>query len=393
MNICIRADASVEIGSGHVMRCLTLAAALRERGAVVQFVCREFPGNLCATIEQQGFAVHTLPRPSEQEGGKLTAASLYERWLGVSWERDAQETAAVCQRFALDWLVVDHYGIDARWHKCLRPFVRNILCIDDLANRPLECDLMLDQNLYDNAKERYTPYLAPHTITLLEPKYALLREEFRQKRDIAQQKNHQKARQHQQDRKIHQIFVFFGGSDPSNVTAHAVRALQSLVYEGVALQADIVVGIANPHKDQIAALCKTMPQTQFHCHVPNMADLMLRADLALGAGGSTTWERCCLGVPTLAVIIAENQREMTETAARHGIQHNMGWHEDLTVEQIADTVREYLSKPDTLRQMSANAQKLVDGYGTQRVVEAMIHQSITTHILTDTRKYPNKHYG
>jgi UDP-2,4-diacetamido-2,4,6-trideoxy-beta-L-altropyranose hydrolase len=382
MNICIRADASVEIGSGHVMRCLTLATALRERGAAVQFVCRALHGNLCATIQQQGFAVHTLPTPSKQETERLCSASLYERWLGVPWERDAQETATLCHKAEPTWLVVDHYGIDARWHAQLRPLVQRILCIDDIANRPLDCDIVLDQNFYDNAHERYRPHVAPQTTMLLGPTYALLREEFRQKRDFAHYGAHyqdqQPEQQHEHGGKIHRIFVFFGGSDPSNETAKAVYALQNLVRAGFALQADIVVGIANPHKDQIEALCKAMPQTQFHCQVPNMADIMLRADLALGAGGSTTWERCCLGVPTLAVIIAENQREMTETAARHGIQHNLGWHTELTAERVAETIQEYVAKPEALRRMSAKAQQLVDGCGVWRVVEAMHKQLNTT---------------
>jgi UDP-2,4-diacetamido-2,4,6-trideoxy-beta-L-altropyranose hydrolase len=358
MNVLIRADASVEIGSGHVMRCLTLADELRSRGAAVAFACRAFDGNLLEHIHQQGFRTYAFKPPTAQQISSLAneARSMYQRWLGVPWSYDAGQTAELAQALHTDLLIVDHYGIDAQWHTQLRPYVKRIVCIDDIANRSLNCDVLLDQNLYDNPQARYSLRVPPTCHTLLGPRFALLRPEFSKHRTTP-------ARQH--DGSIRRIVIFFGGSDPSNETAKAVQALQLLNHP--TLMADVIVGIANPHKHDVERLCSTMPNVAFHCQIPNMADFMDCADLALGAGGSTTWERCCLGLPTIAVVIAENQREMTETAARKRIQWNVGWHEQVTPEVIASAIEHCLAHPQEVATTSQAAQKLVDGLGVQRV--------------------------
>jgi UDP-2,4-diacetamido-2,4,6-trideoxy-beta-L-altropyranose hydrolase len=363
MNVLIRADASVEIGSGHVMRCLTLAAELRSRGARVVFVCREMQGDLREFIAQQGLSVFTLPKAASA----MESSSLYERWLGVPWKYDAEQTATLCRTFHPDWLIIDHYGLDARWHKHLRPLVRNICCIDDLANRTMDCDVLLDQNLTFIPTSRYEPHLPKQTKQLLGPHYALLRTEFHQQREFAAQ------RRRTRNGAVERLFVFFGGSDPTNATAKAVRALQILNHPNLA--ADILVGVSNPHRAEVEDLCvevaSTLPRVKFHVQVPNIADFMLQADLALGAGGSTTWERCCLGLPALAVIIADNQAEMTAAAAEQGVQFNLGWHYDLTPERIAQAIEHSLSHPELMMTTSQAAQNLVDGLGAPRVANVL----------------------
>ena len=287
MRVVFRVDSSLDIGTGHVMRCLTLGERLKESGIAVTFICRDLPGNLSGYIESRGFAVQRLPAPST-----LTAAGLsthnYGAWLGVHWQDDAAQTAELlAQSGAVDWLVVDHYALDAGWERRLRPLVQKIMAIDDLANRTHDCDLVLDQNFYLDLEDRYDRLVPTQCVKLLGPRYALLRPEFRQARKNLRER----------DGQVKRILVFFGGSDAGNETAKALEAIRLLNRPEIAV--DVVVGGINPHRRQIEELCAGWPATTCHCQVNNMAELMAGADLAIGAGGTTTWERCCLGLPSV----------------------------------------------------------------------------------------------
>lgn len=362
MNVLIRADAAVHIGSGHVMRCLTLADELRNRGARVVFVCRDFEGNLQKHITSKGYQCFLLPRP---ENAYSVDGDEYAAWLGALQEEDADATASICKACIIeygkiDWLITDHYAIDERWQSRLRPLVQGIAVIDDIANRPHDCDILLDQNLYDEAEKRYVGLVPPECRLLLGPEYALLRPEFREARQRLGQRL-------VRDGNVKRIMVFFGGSDPSNETAKAIHALQMLDRNDI--EADIIVGIANPHRAEVEQLCAQTPNLHFHCQVPNMADFMCKADLALGAGGSTTWERCCLGLPAIAVVIAENQKEMAETAARHGLQWNAGWYNTLTTEHLTRCIANTIQSPAEMMTVSERVHRLVDGKGVSHVAE------------------------
>lgn len=368
MNIVIRADAAVHIGSGHVMRCLTLADELRERGARVTFICRDWEGHLERHISAKGYTCILLKRPFETYS---EPHSEYASWLGVSKEQDARETLAAIEQSlgkeSIDWCIVDHYGIDAEWHGIIRQTARKIMVIDDIANREYDCDVLLDQNLYDNPKDRYISRVSPKCRLLFGPEYALLRPEFREARERLGSRLVRNG-------EIRRIMVFFGGSDPSNETVKAVKALQML--DNKEIEADVIVGIANPHRAEVEQLCALSPNIHFHCQVPNMADFMMKADIALGAGGSTTWERCCLGLPTLAVIIAENQAEMTQTAALHGLQWNMGWHHEISAQSIASKLQEIMTDSESHHRISTRIVRVVDGEGTRRVVDYLVEDVV-----------------
>ena len=361
VNILIRADASVFIGSGHIMRCLTLADELRARGAEITFICRDWEGNLQRHIESKGYFCVMLERPSE---ASVEPKNDYAAWLGASKRRDVEETLAAIEkrigRKTVDWCVTDHYGIDAEWQGALRSKARRSMAIDDIANRDNDCDLLLDQNLYDNPEQRYQSRIPPHCRLLLGPDYALLRPEFREARARLGKKLLRGG-------VIQRIMVFFGGSDQSNETAKAVKALQMLNRNDG--ESDIIVGVAMPRRAENEDLCADSPNIHFHCQVPNMADFMIQADLALGAGGSTTWERCCLGLPTLAVIIAENQAEMTETAARRGLQWSLGYAEALEVKDIAAALRARFEDAEALAARSLAVYSVVDGFGASRAAD------------------------
>ena len=268
MNIVIRTDSSVSIGTGHVMRCLTLADELGHLGGKINFICREEKGNLITLIEEKGYRVYRL---NDRQFNPANAAI----------EKEIQQAKSVLTEDIrnIDLLIVDHYDLDAQWETQMRPVVKKIMVIDDLANRSHNCDILLDQNFYENIQSRYSGITPEHCQKLLGPQYALLRQEFIDARKKLRKRNGD----------IRRLLVFFGSSDPTNETAKALRALR-LLNSSHLITIDVVVGSNNPQKEMIRELCRNMQGTHYHCQVDNMAQLMVRADLAIGAGGSTYWQ-------------------------------------------------------------------------------------------------------
>lgn len=345
--IYFRVDSSTLIGTGHLMRCLTLADALSKKGAEVSFICRELAGNLCHIIEEKGYKVYRLPYSTTHDTYQQTAD--YAQLLGVTWEIDAKQTMAILKRenCPIDWLIIDHYGLDKRWETSVRPLVKKIMVIDDLANRHHDCDLLLDQNLHENMEKLYEGLVPDHCQKLLGPQYALLRQEFKE------------ARKHlrQRDGSVKRILIFFGGSDPTNETSKALYALYLLNRPDIAI--DVVIGAANPHKEQIKQLCATMPNTNSYCQVENITQLMNSADLAIGGGGTTTWERCFLGLPSITLVIAHNQAEITQAVAMAGATWNVGWHADVFAESLANTTKKIIDTPSLIKRMEKTALQLM----------------------------------
>jgi len=344
MRILFRADASLEIGTGHVMRCLTLAKALK--GAECTFACREHAGNLIDHIRDQGFEVLALPM-GEPSGD----------WLGANWQEDAAQTAAAGP---CDWLVVDHYALDARWEEAMRPHAARIMAIDDLADRPHECDLLLDQNL-GRKPEDYQPHLGPDCPLLLGPAYALLRPEFAAWREKSLARR---------GGGLNTLLITMGGVDQHNVTGDILAALKgSALPEGAEIK--VVMGPHAPWLTEVQAAAAAMPSPcEVLVGVSNMAELMAGSDLAIGAAGGTSWERCCLGLPTLTLVLADNQREGAEALEASGAvvllgdARSNGWQAQL------HTALEALS-PETLTTLSQSARTITDGKGAERCAAAL----------------------
>ncbi len=358
MNVAIRCDASHEIGTGHVMRCLTLADQLRDKGADVTFICRDHAGNINDVIEKQGFSVHRLPF-IDTHSDKVFESE-YARWLAAPAETDAFETGAWLkgQNRSVDLLLVDHYGLGAEWEIAARPFVSRIMVIDDLADRRHDCDLLLDQNRLASSDSCYDGLVPADCRNLIGPGYALLRPEFLRMRAESELA-----------RDSHRLFLFFGGSDPTDETSKALRALTMLMdYE---LTADVVVGQTNPHRAAVEKACRQMLGMAYHAQVDNIAELMARDGLGLGAGGVTTYERCCLGLPTLITAIAENQIAIGEGADKHGVARYLGRSNEVTAEKIAEAIVPFLRDATLGVRMAAKARALVDGLGAQRVAEEL----------------------
>ena len=348
MNVVVRADASLDIGSGHLMRCLTLADQLRSEGTEVAFICCDLPGEMFDLLHNRGYRFSKLPL---DKAGKN------------SQQFDAEQTIKAAGKLfsgIVDWLVVDHYQLDAAWERLLRPHVCNLMVIDDLADRKHDCDVLLDQNLHRVEMEtRYDKLILPNCKKLLGPKYALLRPEFKEARSEL------KVR----DGSVKRIFVFFGGSDSKNGTAKALRAIQQIVSADIAI--DVVVGSTNPHLEDIAGLCSVLPDAKLHLQINNIAELMSSGDLSVGAGGATTWERMCLGLPSIVMSVADNQRTVSHGLAQAGLIEYIGSVSDVRDIDLIVAIKRLIENKNQRLSFSSKTQLLVDGLGAARITDIL----------------------
>ncbi|HEY9746180.1 MAG TPA: UDP-2,4-diacetamido-2,4,6-trideoxy-beta-L-altropyranose hydrolase [Oculatellaceae cyanobacterium] len=343
MRVAFRVDASMWMGQGHVMRCAALAWALQLAGASVQFFCREMPNTLRDWLLAKGIPVQRLQSASDLEALPEWQEALFA--------------------FAPDWLVVDHYELDARFERASSLPQMKMLVLDDLANRPHVCDLLLDQNWHEDAEQRYAMLLPVHCRQLLGPRYALLRQEFADARQNLQR----------QTGNIRTLMISFGGSDPGNETSKVLRVLQRFlaVRKEASVQTEVIVGGLNPNPLVVEALAAEIPGCRCEVHVDDMAMRMSQADLLIGAGGTTTWERCCLGLPSILIATADNQEALSEAVHQQGAALYLGRSENVTEEILLKALSDLWDNPGLRASMSQNAMTLVDGLGCQRVVEAM----------------------
>ncbi|WP_409368016.1 UDP-2,4-diacetamido-2,4,6-trideoxy-beta-L-altropyranose hydrolase [Lysinibacillus sp. 38-6] len=333
MDTFIRVDASVEIGTGHVMRCLTLAHRLKKEGHRIAFICRDAEGDCIALIKEQGFVVYILP---------LCDGALWN-FVAEYWEKDAYETIEILKQYNVKKLIIDHYSIDIKWEQLVRPFVKNIMVLDDLANRKHDCDILLDQNFYLDLETRYEGLVPSSTEMLLGPSHALLRDEF------IDAKKHVKPF----NGKIERLFIFFGGSDPTNETEKVLLAIKPLI-DKYKLVVDVVVGNSNPNKLKIKQLCDEIENTYYHCQVNNIAELMAQADLAIGGGGATTWERIFLHLPTIVIAVADNQVEIAKATHIKGACLFLGLSKKILINDIQNSVDNTLKSHKVINNMISN---------------------------------------
>jgi len=342
MDILFRTDASVNIGTGHVMRCLTLADELRQKGTDINFICREEPGNMISYIKNRGYKIHQLPGEIDIDTGRKLTKEILSKYESKS-----------------DWLIIDHYDIDISYESSLRDHVKKIMVIDDLANREHDCDLLLDQN-YSKNENRYNGLVPENCIQLLGSVYAILRPQFQKARESLREKNGG----------VNRILIFMGGVDSKDITSKALRAIHMLVRSDIAI--DVVIGNLNPHHDEIKILASKIPNTICHHNVEDLAKLMSSADFCIGAGGTTTWERCCVGLPTITIILAENQKDISESLDKEGAIINLGWYQNIKEYNIKEAVEGLIDNPNKMASMSGKSRNLVDGEGVNRVCDAMV---------------------
>lgn len=335
--VLFRADASLLIGSGHIMRCLTLADALRSQGARCIFLSRAGNGDMITFVRDSGFRVVALSDEQEDE------------FLEQVVQREGIHSKRVV-------LVIDHYGKDEVYETRLRRSFDTILVIDDLEDRRHNCDFLLDQN-FSLRSDRYAGLIPPHCRCLLGPQFALLRPEFR----LAREKRKQPDSQNLDSRNV---MIFFGGTDPANVTAQALSLLKE---SGRDYAPRVVVGSGHPGIPQIKEQLKAFPAATLLVQTAHIADIMLACSWYLGAGGSITWERMCLGLSGFVVPVADNQMAFSRDLADAGYQYTVS---------LLELKEALFQEIPIIRvaEMGQASQKLVDGMGVDRVIQEVFHE-------------------
>lgn len=366
MRIAFRTDASLQIGTGHVMRCLTLANTLREHGAQCTFICRPHAGHLLDLISERGHNVLALPAlPESGAATQNTNGTFHADWLGIDWATDAAETQQILSTMMagelLDWLVVDHYALEQRWEQILSTNAKRIMVIDDLADRHHDCDLLLDQNFGRRAKD-YGDLLEPDVHALIGPRYALLRPEF------SQWRSHSLARRAKGEFK--NLLISMGGVDKDNATGQVLDALK-ICKLPAELNITVVMGATAPWVEQVKGQAARMPwPTKVLVGVNNIAQLMAESDLAIGAAGSTSWERCCLGLPALILVLADNQLEaataLVATQSAWILRH---------INELPESFNSFFTEGSSLALMRASvaASCICDGEGGNRVSAFLVN--------------------
>lgn len=366
MKVAFRTDASLQIGTGHVMRCLALADALTAGGAECQFICRAHEGNLIEFIRNKGYVTHSLP--IAHESGLDYAVSVaeapphrlaYSNWLGASQLQDVCACATILKLELQDWIIVDHYALDALWERKLASYYRKLMVIDDLADRPHSCDLLLDQTFSREASD-YRSLVPARSHLLCGSTYALLRPEFAAIRAYSLRRRSKPN--------FRELLIAMGGIDKDNATGYMLQVLRGCFLPDCC-RITVVMGAKAPWLNMVRKQAQDMPwPTRVLVGISDMAQIMADSDLAIGAAGVSSWERCCLGLPTIMIMLAENQRKVAEALERLGAAK-------LLDQDIATQLREILialiNDASQQMRMSECAASIVDGLGVNYVMQKM----------------------
>ena len=345
--IIFRVDASKKIGAGHLMRSIALASEIMETNVEISFLTRNMPKSYLNLLSEKGISCFELSSRSEDLSD--------DQWLTVSQGQDANECTSILETLDCDLLVVDHYGLDREWELKMRPFTKKILVIDDLADRLHDCDFLLDQNYYVDMRRRYCCKVSTGCTLLLGPEFALLKKEFREMHKNILLR-----------RSIKTILVSLGGIDANNFTATTLLAIAKFGLDKFLV--DVVIGTEHPFPELIISMCEKY-KFNIHIQTGEMAKLMARADLAIGASGTTTWERCCMGLPSILVTLAENQVKIARDIHTYGAAIYIGSEKDINVNLMFEAIDSIHTNHHKLSKLSKAAYALVDGMGAARVID------------------------
>ena len=375
----IRVDASARMGTGHLKRCLALAQALQTAGAAVHFVVRPIDAVAAQVLGSTTWPVHWLSQPENGPAveppapdGALPAAYPDEPphapWAGVNWVKDARETVAALQTQRPDWLVLDHYAFDARWHQAVTQALGSrLVVIDDTADRSVAADMLLDQNWHTDHRRKYAGQHAGQVLTaprwLCGPRFALLSSAY------------QSAPRHRTQPEVRSIGIFMGGTDPGGISAQVLASCREAGFAG---EIEVATTSVNPQLADLQAACASAPPTTLLLDAPDLAGFFARHDVQIGAGGGATWERCCIGAPTIALALADNQHAVVPALAELGALRAAS----LPSAALADApplttvLTELLPDANARAALAERAAALVDGLGAQRVALAVLASTL-----------------
>ena len=335
--IFIRVDSSTKVGYGHLIRCLALADTLK-KSFKINFICTNLNGNLISQICKKKFEVFRFNTKSQR----------------INVKKDAEKTISIIKkhRNKKSLLILDSYILSQEWENRVRPYVKRLIVIDDLMDRKHSCDLIIDQNLHTQMNSLYNKSVPKNCVKLLGPDYAILRNQFIAQRKYARIRS----------LPIKNILVSFGGTDNENHTLHALTSLKKLNSD---VNVNVVTGTGNIGKKIIKNFCKKNFNYNYFEQVENMAKLMQVADLCIGSSGTTTWERCCVGLPAIAIVASNDQKDIASAVSKNKCIINLG---KIKKSDNVNYVRLMKNlKNSELQNMSRNCMKLVDGKGAARI--------------------------
>lgn len=352
MNVLIRVDQSELIGSGHYQRCLSLAVALSQAGASVTFVARHLNQIFQSLSLRHGFDLVMLPR-RQPEPAQVALSDDYSSWLGVSEELDADDCRVALAGQKYDAIVVDHYALGQTWERKMRDHGETLVVIDDLVNRGHDCDLLIDQT-YGRCASEYAHLVPRWCKVLAGVEYALLRDEFKFHRikSLVRKRRFEGGR----------LLISLGGIDRDNITERLLSEGRSWI-AAANLEVTVILGAGAPHASSVKEVCEKYKMTFLHNNT-DMARVATNHDFCIGAAGSSTWERFCLGIPALVLKLADNQSEIIKKLVNDGLVRELNMN---NIKGSLDNL-EGIRCDRYLRENSADISKLVDGLGCRRVV-------------------------
>lgn len=346
IEVLIRADAGMGIGFGHLTRCLAIGRHLIGRGASVTVATRAATPGITCRLNEVGAKVIRLP--ASETNGSADAPV----WTSEAQRADAADVALRSPAEGWDALIVDHYQLDSAWESEMAPLTNRLIAIDDLANRPHRVDVLVDQNWYGiNDHQRYEGLVDDDTVLLLGPRYAMLHHAYADARE----------RREPVSTPPLSVMVSFGGTDVGQQTSKAVAELTK--HEDV--RTDVVLGTELVLTDRMREL-GNHPRVRLHVALPNLVRQLSEVDLVIGAGGTATWERLCMGVPAIVTTVSENQSGVTKALHEAGMTRWLGTADEVTDADYSRAVAVALSgKLPTLL-------PIVDGHGAGRVAMAVL---------------------
>tara|TARA_R110002110_G_scaffold2830_1_gene14157 strand:+ start:88115 stop:89251 length:1137 start_codon:yes stop_codon:yes gene_type:complete len=365
--VVFRADANQIMGIGHIMRCVTIADAFTLLGYQSIFLVRFLPNWVGDLVKAQGHELHHLKNIST----KLSyidddiVANNYQEWLGCSWKKDAYDVLNYVMKLKPEYLVVDNYALDEKWERVISEHVGKLIVIDDLANRRHYCDYLIDQNLGRNEVD-YCNLVPSSTLNLVGPRYAILKPEFKLCRTFSLERR--------KSFQLKSVLLSIGGFDNQDITSVVIECLE-LVPEFKDILINIVLSSESQYFKKVN---KKVNSTQLNINIfsdiNNISELMANADLSIGAAGTTSWERCCLGLPSIVFVVADNQVDIAEALSTHNAAIVIK-SIDLKVAFI-NQVKMLLSNKKILRELSSNAAEIVDGLGVFRIIQTILGEEL-----------------
>jgi UDP-2,4-diacetamido-2,4,6-trideoxy-beta-L-altropyranose hydrolase len=357
--IAIRVDASTAVGTGHLKRCLSLAQALTDAGLEIRFVCRRIDTVASQVLGTDPCATRWLPAPTAAFAPEPEAPP-HAAWAGVPQIQDAADTSQALADWCPDAVVVDHYAFDARWHGRVRDALGcRLLVIDDIADRALDADALLDPNWDADHHAKYAGLLQREPLWLCGPRFALLSSGYRN------------AARYVFCETVRSIGIFMGGTDPGGISARALTACRNAGFTGAV---EVVSTAANPQLAELRNACQQDGQVTLTLDQPDLAGFFYRHDLQIGAGGGATWERCRIGAPTVALALVANQSAVVPGLAALGAVRAAD------EENLPGVLRQLIADPAARRSLAQRAGALVDGRGAQRVALALLHRCQCAHL-------------